>query len=474
MNDGERLNAETAYLFRHALLRDAAYQLQLPGDRARLHAQAFEALERLAGGRAPAPLPADEPSDFRPHASDTFARELAEHARHSGRGDLRPVYLACLRRAAEHAERHFRNAEAIELWGELASSVEGEAGCGASRRAGVLAAKTGRTADAEAHLARSLALARRGGLRGAEGLALGNLASVYAETGRPEAAESAHREALGIHRALGDRRHEANVLGNLANLEHNTGRHVAAEAHHREAIAMHRELGARRVLGIELGNLANLLTDLKRLEEGEALFEEALGIHHACSDRYSEGITRINVAVLYRQTGRFDLAESSYGRAIAIHEEGGDRRSLGYALSNLANLHLRRGRYDLAEDLARRALTLTREVGDPHAESLAHGVLAHVFWSTKRFPLAVESFDQACSRARDAGSRHLESLHLADAALCLVAQGCRKEAGARWQAAAALMRENGNQEDLKSYMEELRRACERAGMPVLEAGQSCS
>ena len=46
----EAMDAERAYLFRHALLRDAAYQLQLPGDRARLHAVAFEAIEELAGG----------------------------------------------------------------------------------------------------------------------------------------------------------------------------------------------------------------------------------------------------------------------------------------------------------------------------------------------------------------------------------------------------------------------------------------
>ncbi|KAF0247056.1 MAG: hypothetical protein FD180_173, partial [Planctomycetota bacterium] len=39
--------AETAYLFRHALLRDAAYQLQLPGDRARLHGIALRAIEAL-------------------------------------------------------------------------------------------------------------------------------------------------------------------------------------------------------------------------------------------------------------------------------------------------------------------------------------------------------------------------------------------------------------------------------------------
>ena len=40
------MDAETAYLFRHALLRDAAYQLQLPGERARLHALALASIEQ--------------------------------------------------------------------------------------------------------------------------------------------------------------------------------------------------------------------------------------------------------------------------------------------------------------------------------------------------------------------------------------------------------------------------------------------
>lgn len=46
------MHAEAAYLFRHAVLRDAAYQLQLPGERARLHALAVTVLEDLAAGRA--------------------------------------------------------------------------------------------------------------------------------------------------------------------------------------------------------------------------------------------------------------------------------------------------------------------------------------------------------------------------------------------------------------------------------------
>jgi len=41
--------AEAAYLFRHALLRDAAYEMQLPADRARLHALAIDSIESGPG-----------------------------------------------------------------------------------------------------------------------------------------------------------------------------------------------------------------------------------------------------------------------------------------------------------------------------------------------------------------------------------------------------------------------------------------
>ncbi|MEK7466602.1 MAG: hypothetical protein AAB074_04235 [Planctomycetota bacterium] len=67
------ISAETDYLFRHALLRDAAYQLQLPGDRARLHAPAFSVLEELYGGRPPIPAPPDAG-----RASRGLARKAAE------------------------------------------------------------------------------------------------------------------------------------------------------------------------------------------------------------------------------------------------------------------------------------------------------------------------------------------------------------------------------------------------------------
>ncbi|MBZ0135496.1 MAG: hypothetical protein K8I27_03855 [Planctomycetes bacterium] len=105
------ISAETAYLFRHALLRDAAYEMQLPSDRAKLHELAFYLIEEAFGGRAPEPPPLDaaNPGKFTQHETDAVALELAHHAglggtakgdQASGFGGLRRLYL---RRAAEIA-----------------------------------------------------------------------------------------------------------------------------------------------------------------------------------------------------------------------------------------------------------------------------------------------------------------------------------------------------------------------------------
>jgi hypothetical protein len=49
-------SSSLSYLFRHALLRESVYRIQLPGERARLHAHAFVAL-RVATGDGPPAMP---------------------------------------------------------------------------------------------------------------------------------------------------------------------------------------------------------------------------------------------------------------------------------------------------------------------------------------------------------------------------------------------------------------------------------
>lgn len=74
------LHAEQAYLFRHAVLRQAAYQLQPPLQRARVHELALEILENLPGLnlRATALELADHAESAMPGAPDARAAQLRD------------------------------------------------------------------------------------------------------------------------------------------------------------------------------------------------------------------------------------------------------------------------------------------------------------------------------------------------------------------------------------------------------------
>ncbi|MCA8944721.1 MAG: hypothetical protein KDB29_00690, partial [Planctomycetes bacterium] len=132
--------AEQAYLFRHAMLREAAYELHLPSTRSALHGLALNLIEEHFGGRPPdfllAPARESKPD---PHPLDAFAAEMAAHAAAASN----PVEALYLKRAAYTAENDFRYSEAIGLWRKLRELKTTDESAEAGRRAGSLAVKLG-------------------------------------------------------------------------------------------------------------------------------------------------------------------------------------------------------------------------------------------------------------------------------------------------------------------------------------------
>ena len=217
------MNAESAYVFRHALLRDAAYQLQLPGDRARLHGFALDVITALAGSPPPpGPLDPDEPA-ARPHPADPFAGELARHAALAG-PNFAEARLAWLRRFADVSDRAGDVAAAAEAWLEAAGLLGKRGGAEARRRAAEMLRLRGRNREAEGLLEEALKATRDAGDARHEGIVLGSLANLVSETGRvPEAEEMLDRSVELLRRA-GDRKWESTELANLGNLYVTTGR----------------------------------------------------------------------------------------------------------------------------------------------------------------------------------------------------------------------------------------------------------
>lgn len=422
------MHAEQAYLFRHALLRDAAYELQLPRHRARLHGLALTLLEDALD--SPRRKDGTDSWTSAPLPIDAFALELAHHAQlaepATGEASMAAWHWYTTR-AADYAERHYRHDQARELWHELANASEGVVQGRAKRRAAEMEYMAGASENAQRLLEEALVTLRQSGERQQQALTLDTLGRVHRGNGRTSEAERAFEQALAIHRDTGNRRGEGSTLANLAALYHQSGRVDRAEQCYEHSLQL---VGGedRQLRSVVQGNLAAIYNENGRSSDAEQLYEQALASLRETGSRLLEGILLGNLAVVYARTGRADRAVDAYERALAIHQEVGNRRSEGVVRANLAVRHREAGRLAESELAYQRALAMLRETANrPH-----------------------------------------EAAHTCGYAVCLLRLGKRAPARAEWTRGAAMLREMGDSAALADCTNEMRQECARTGTPPFD------
>jgi tetratricopeptide (TPR) repeat protein len=385
--------AEDAFLFRHVILRDAAYQMQVPRDRALLHRHALQILDSLADGPGPLSLEIAE------HAG--AAAEFLEH-------DAEPLQrreLSALQEAADYAAGEFDNARAAACYDRCADHplADPETRCIAWIEAGHIHLLVGRPDLAEKRFQSALKLAELEGLEGPRGEALNSLGLAAQQTSRLNQSERYLREALELFTRLGDRSRIANVLYNLASL--NPRGHHESRKFAEQALRIHRELGERGREGIVLGNLAVTCMNEGNVEEAEKLYRESIAIHREVGNRRFEGITLGNLASLLKSLGRDRDSREMLLQALELLREVGDRRSQGHILGNLPLLDKRAGRLTEAERGYYEAIAVLREVGERRLEAFALGNLAFLLHITGRLQAANDCFRLCLENLEQIGDR---------------------------------------------------------------------
>jgi tetratricopeptide (TPR) repeat protein len=431
----DKLTAEHAYLFRHALLRDAAYEMQLPSERAHLHAFAFRLIEQAFGGPAPDAAPLDEVPQLKlaPHSTDPVARELALHARaaldHEASGVGREHLGRYARRAAEYAQRKFLNDEAHDLWLTVADLHTGNSRAEALRRAGTIAHNNGNPARAIAAWSGAKEEFRATGNRTMEGVLLHYMALLYCSTGDFVRALHHSEQAVAAARAAGNPGYEGMALGGLAAIYQETGRLAPAEETYLQAIAIFTRTGEQREQGVALGNLA----------------------------------------LVYHITGRRQLAEETFARALAIHRQIGERLSEGIILATLASSCYLDTEPARAEQTLNEALAILREARATKWEGITLGYRANLFMSTGRLAYAADDFRRAIAAHQESQSRRYEGVHKCDYARCLLAQSRPEDARELWLEGAAILRGIGDAQELEVQRRNMEIACREASVSAFQA-----
>jgi len=473
MPDIPDMPAESAYLFRHALLRDAAYQLQMPSARARLHGLAFELIEQLFGGRAPEPpaLSARDEPKLDSHPTDVVVEELIYHASqaldaevpHSGRvtDDLLRQYRI---RGAIHFSAKFRPAAAMECWLAVARMTDGPTRGLALHRAASTALNLGRLAEAAGLVDEVLDLARDAGDRDLTGLALATRGNVLRLRDGAEAAISEYLQSLELLRAAGMHGAEGSVLQNLANVYSDTGRFQESRQAYERALEIACEIGDRRLTGIVTGNLSILAQNMDDFERAEELSRRALDNHRGRGDSRFEGRELRNLADIYFGTRRYEDAQEVYLESLRLARQCGDRGYEGIVLGNLGVLYREIGRLQQAEQACLAALAIHKEVGNRRSEAFVNGSLACIYLKTGRAERAQQALERCMGLHRLVGNQRFAAEHLCDYALALLAANRPEHARHCWAQGETLLTDLSDIEGLNHWRASMREACTKAGV----------
>jgi len=312
------------YTFKHALLRDVAYETVLLRDRRTLHSRAARWLESHAGERL-----------------DEYLGLLADHCLAAGETARALAFLA---------------------------------------RAGELALASGNHASARLLLERA---ARLGELTPAALVLLGEACFMLSDY---DAAETVLRRARGKESSAPDPLTttplntdllipDTAALYWLSRVATARGNFAAA------AELLARALPAARVLGgihlaRTLEGLAGAAGSRGELDEASRLAAESLALARAGGDRALEMRALGLMGTFARLRDDLDAAEDHFTAARALARAAGNLEREATALINLGDLAYRRGGYDAAADFAGAALDLFHDQGQPDAVAMAAGNLA--------------------------------------------------------------------------------------------------
>jgi tetratricopeptide (TPR) repeat protein len=420
--------------FRHALIRDAAYD-GLPYRRRR-------ELHDLVGTRL-----LEESAD--PTATP---EPLAMHFFHAGRSEEAWTYC---RLAGERARAQYAHAEAANFlaWAaesgrragaapaEVSAALEGlgdveyfmgltaeasrayrqalHVSRGDAERQAALLLKEGRLQQRMGNLRQALRRLRQGmrlieGVGTSQALSLhSRLATRYAigrlQEGRFRDARSWGTQAVGLAEPSGDLAALADAHSVLEAVSYLSGQ--ATEVSHGElALRLYRESGDLIGEGHCLNNLAVRAVLEGRLLEGQELLHQAAQVFQRVGDEASLAAAVYNQADILIRQGRLTEADTLLRRALHVARSVDDQDLVALAVRESGKWAARAGRYDEARALLADAIERLTEMGEPQEVADARAAVAEAYLLEGRWQEATECVD-AVLAGGDAADTLLPTLH---------------------------------------------------------------
>ncbi|MEM1320654.1 MAG: tetratricopeptide repeat protein [Bacteroidota bacterium] len=377
---------ELRYIFRHSLLREAVYSMQLGTRLRRLHRLIAEAIEKL-------------------YATNLDERYV-DLAFHYEQAEVREKTDFYLNHAANYARRNFQNQQALEFYNKLLRNLDAEDRpedqVNILLKKGSVLVLIGQWDDCEQVFEEAKEIARKLDDRLLMGQTNNNLGHLLMLKGNYDEARTCLERAAALFEAIGDNAGTAKVNGDLGNLYFRQGNYNEAIDFFTRSIDQRR----RHRLASNPQIVANLgLTHMNQgnYDEGIRCQRAELSLCEAANDKPGMATLNTNLGIVYFEKGDYDAALACYEKGLELSEELGNKLLTSIAIGCIGSVYQRKGDYQRAMELFIRDLELCEELGDKQGMSIAIGLIGELRSVEGEFDIAIQYLERNLELSEELG-----------------------------------------------------------------------
>jgi predicted ATPase len=407
------------YIFRHALLRDAAYSMQLLTRQRELHALAVSAMEMLYG-----------------HELEPRYGELAYHAERAGLVEKALLYLP---KAAKLAASAYQNRQAAGYYSRALALAASESLheqfdylLSRAKLYGLMGERKLQTQDLDklealskqldkdallaqiflmqADCAYTISDYQNAFVKAEQALdkaqssdteevvldAYRILSLALIRQGKLDEAMQLAQDGLQLVRYLGKRIEEGKILNSIGMIALEQENPASANAYLEDALEIARETSNR---GLETKALNNLGTSAGLILDdyfaARKYYEQANLIARERGDRTLQSATLGNMGWAAGMQGDFDFAHSCHEQALLLAREVGERYQEANTLCNLSSVSIVRTEAEAALRYAHQANELACKIGERSCEAWSLLYMGYAFLLARDYEKSRSAFHQA-------------------------------------------------------------------------------
>ncbi|MTB50595.1 tetratricopeptide repeat protein [Lewinella sp. W8] len=380
---------ELRYIFRHSLLREAVYGMQLTTRLQQLHKQIAHAIEKLYG-----------------ESIEERYVDLAFHYEQSGDKDKTIEYLG---KAANFARANYQNQQALDLYERLIEKIsqqsDQEVTVNTHINRGKVLEIVGRWEEAQEAYEQAQDLAKSSRDIILLGRANNHLGRLHTLKGDYEKAMDYLTVAAGLFESVDDIFGLAKSYSSMGNLYFRTAHYQKALTYYQKSLDDGFSQAGTSSAAETISHLGLTYMNLGRYAEAIRVVEEQIPRHEINHDSMGLASLYTNLGIIYFESGGYEKAMENHRRGLALAEELGNKRLQAIGLGSMGSVYERQSHYELALEYFERDLEICQELGDRQGLAVVEGLIGDINSVVGNFTKAIQHLDRSLRISRELGYR---------------------------------------------------------------------